>query len=167
MPFPSLSVKRPVTVAMFYIAVTLIGMYAFSKIGVDLLPNINIPHLLVQTTYSNASPEEIEKLITVPLESAAGTVTGVKNLTSVSKDGISVILIDFTWRTDMNFALLSLREKLDNVRFLLPREASRPTIIRVDPSVAPIMTLILSYKDETNERIRFVKHSADEMGIHA
>lgn len=60
MPLPSTSIKRPVSVAMFYIAVALIGIYAFSKIGVDLLPNINIPHLLIQTTYPNASPEEIE-----------------------------------------------------------------------------------------------------------
>src|SRR5690606_23635791 len=125
MSLPSLSIKRPVAVVMFFIAVALISIYAFSRIGVDLLPNIDIPHLLVQTTYLNASPDEIEKLITEPLESAAGTVTGIKNITSVSKEGISVISIDFTWGTDMNFALLSLREKLDNVRFLLPREAGR------------------------------------------
>lgn len=75
---------------MFYIAVALIGIFAFSRIGVDLLPNINIPHLLIQTTYPNASPEEIEKLVTEPLESSARTVTGIKNITSVSKEGISV-----------------------------------------------------------------------------
>src|SRR5690606_4028787 len=141
MSLPSVSIKRPVAIAMFYIAVALIGIYSFSRIGVDLLPNVNIPHLLVQTTYSNASPEEIEKLITEPLESAAGTVPGIKNVTSVSKEGISVISLDFTWGTNMDFALLSLREKLDNVRFLLPREAGRPTIIRSDPSASPIMTL--------------------------
>ena len=56
-------IKRPVTVAMFYIAVAFIGIYAFSRIGVELLPNINIPHLLIQTTYPNASPEEIENLV--------------------------------------------------------------------------------------------------------
>ncbi len=144
MAIASISIKRPVTVAMFYIAVALIGIYAFSKMGVDLLPNINIPHLLIQTTYPNASPEEIEKLITEPLESTARTVTGIKNITSVSKEGISVISVNFAWGTDMNFALLSLREKLDNVRFILPREAGRPTIIRVDPAATPIMTLSLS-----------------------
>src|SRR5690554_5273091 len=161
MSLPSLSIKRPVAVVMFFIAVALISIYAFSRIGVDLLPNIDIPHLLVQTTYLNASPDEIEKLITEPLESAAGTVTGIKNITSVSKEGISVISIDFTWGTDMNFALLSLREKLDNVRFLLPREAGRPTIIRVDPSASPVMTLVLSYNDKTGEEIKFVKHTSD------
>lgn len=174
MPIPSTSIKRPVTVAMFYIAVALIGIYAFSKIGVDLLPNINIPHLLIQTTYPNASPEEIEKLVTEPLESATRTVTGIKNITSVSKEGISVISVNFTWGTNMDFALLSLREKLDNVRFILPREAGRPTIIRVDPSATPIMTLSLSPRPSTKERgeeqtprnkVQFVSESSPESDI--
>ncbi|MGQ9798057.1 MAG: efflux RND transporter permease subunit [Ignavibacterium sp.] len=160
MPLPSTSIKRPVTVAMFYIAVALLGIYAFSKMGVDLLPDINIPHLLVQTTYPNASPEEIEKLITEPLESTARTVNGVKNITSVSKEGISVISLDFVWGTDMNFALLSLREKLDNARFILPREASRPSIIRIDPSASPIMTLVISYKNAFNTK--FIKQTSSE-----
>lgn len=163
MSIPSTSIKRPVTIAMFYIAVALLGIYAFSKIGVDLLPNVNIPHLLIQTTYPNASAEEIEKLITEPLESAARTVTGVKKITSVSKEGISVISIDFIWGTDMQFAILALREKLDNIRFILPREAERPTIIRIDPSAAPIMTLILSYKERN--KVQFVKEQSPENDI--
>ncbi len=72
MPLPSTSIKRPVTVTMFYLGIALIGIYAFSRIGVDLLPNVNIPHLLVQTSYPDATPEEVEKLITEPLESAVG-----------------------------------------------------------------------------------------------
>lgn len=159
---------------MFYIAVALLGIYAFSRIGVDLLPNINIPHLLIQTTYLNASPEEIEKLITEPLESAARTVNGIKSVTSVSKEGISVISLDFVWGTNMDFALLSLREKLDNVRFILPREAGRPTIIRVDPAATPIMTLSLSprpspkgrgVEQAPNNMIQFVSESSPESDI--
>lgn len=181
MPLPSISIKRPVSIAMFYIAVTLLGIYALSRIGVDLLPEINIPHLLVQTTYPNASAEEIEKLITEPLESAARTVTGIKNVTSVSKEGLSVISLDFVWGTNMDFAILSLREKLDNVRFILPREAGRPTIIRVDPAATPIMTLSLSTSNLTqntspkerevdprlnpNNKIQFVNESSPESEI--
>lgn len=158
MPLPSTSIKRPVSISMFYIAIALVSIYAFSRIGVDLLPNVNVPHLLVQTTYPNASPEEIEKLITEPLESAARTVTGIKNVISVSKEGLSVISLNFVWGTNMEFALLSLREKLDNVRFILPRESGRPTIFRVDPSATPIMTLVLTYNEGKN--IQFVKHSS-------
>ena len=164
MSLPSTSIKRPVTVTMFYIGIALLGIFAFSRIGVDLLPNINIPHLIVQTTYANATPEEIEKLVTEPLESAAGTVTGVKKISSVSKEGISVLAIDFVWGTNMDYALLSLREKLDNVSFMLPRDAGRPTILRVDPSSTPIISLVLSYKgDEGN--VKFVSYSADAADI--
>ena len=133
---------------MFYLGITFLGIYAFSRIGVDLLPNVNLPHLLVQTTYPNASPEEVEKLVTEPLESAVGTVTGVKKITSVSKEGISVISVDFLWGTDMNMAMLAMREKLDNIRFALPRETGRPTIVKSDPSASPIMSLVLAYRSQ-------------------
>ncbi|MCB0752135.1 MAG: efflux RND transporter permease subunit, partial [Ignavibacteriae bacterium] len=106
---------------MFFIGITFLGIYSFSKLGIDLLPNVSLPHLIVQTTYPNASPEEVEKLVTEPLESAIGTVVGVKKITSVSKEGISVISIDFLWGSNIDLSVLSLREKLDNIRFVLPQ----------------------------------------------
>ncbi|MBN1299715.1 MAG: efflux RND transporter permease subunit, partial [Melioribacteraceae bacterium] len=117
---------------------------------IDLLPNIYLPHLLVQTNYQNATPEEVEKLVTEPLESTIGTINGVKKINSVSKEGISVISVDFVWGTDMDMAVLAMREKLDNVAFALPRDAGRPTIVRADPSSEPIMSLVLSYKNRDN-----------------
>ena len=146
MSLSSTSIRRPITITVIFIAVSLLGIFAFSNLGVNLLPNVNLPHLMVQTTYPNAMPEEVEKQITEPLESAVGTVTGVKKVTSVSKEGVSVISVDFVWGTDMKYALLSLREKLDNMSFALPKEAGRPTIIRSDPSAAPILTLVLTTK---------------------
>ena len=86
MSISSASIRRPITVTVIFIAITLLGIFSFFNIGIDLLPNINIPHLIVQTTYPNASPEEVEKQITEPLESAVATVTGVKKVTSVSLD---------------------------------------------------------------------------------
>jgi len=82
----STSIRRPITVTVIFICIALLGIFPFFNIGIDLLPNINIPHLIVQTTYLNASPEEVEKQITEPLESAVATVTGVKKVTSVSLD---------------------------------------------------------------------------------
>jgi len=82
----STSIRRPITVTVIFIGIALLGIFPFFNIGIDLLPNINIPHLIVQTTYLNASPEEVEKQITEPLESAVATVTGVKKVTSVSLD---------------------------------------------------------------------------------
>lgn len=100
------SIHRPITITVIFIAVSLLGIFAFSNLGVNLLPNVNLPHLIVQTTFPNAMPEEVEKQITEPLESAVGTVTGVKKVTSVSKEGVSVISVYFVWGTDIKFALL-------------------------------------------------------------
>ena len=86
MSISSTSIRRPITVTVIFIGIALLGIFPFFNIGIDLLPNINIPHLIVQTTYLNASPEEVEKQITEPLESAVATVTGVKKVTSVSLD---------------------------------------------------------------------------------
>lgn len=151
---------------MLYLGLTFLGIIAFSRLGIDLLPNIYLPHLVVQTTYSNATPEEIEKLVTEPLESSIGTVSGVKKITSVSKEGISVISVDFVWGTDMDMTVITLREKLDNISFALPRETGRPTIIRSDPSGSPIMSLVLTNKtgrleqSKQNYRINYVDHSS-------
>lgn len=172
--FSRISISRPITTIMLFSALAFLGLFAFNQLGIDLLPNIYLPHLVVQTTYQNATPEEIEKLVTEPLESAIGTVSGVKKVNSISKEGISVISVDFVWGTDMNFALLQLREKLDNVSFVLPREAGRPTIIRADPSASPILSLVLSYKNATlpgdspgsDRQIgRFVDHSSSSYEI--
>ncbi len=164
MSLSSVSIRHPVSVVMLFLSITLLGLFAFSRLGIDLLPNVNIPHLIIQTTYPNATPEEVEKQITEPLESAATTVPGVKKVTSVSKEGISVISVDFVWGTEMKYALLSMREKLDNMSFALPKEAGRPTIIRSDPSSYPIMTLVLapssSLKGKAFSRIQYVGHSS-------
>ncbi|PIQ08097.1 MAG: hypothetical protein COW71_13480 [Ignavibacteriales bacterium CG18_big_fil_WC_8_21_14_2_50_31_20] len=136
---------------MFYIGIAMLGIFAFSKLGVDLLPNVVLPHLMVQTTYNNATPEEIEKLVTEPLESAVGTIPGVKDIKSVSKEGVSIISIDFVWGTEIDKTILTLREKLDNIRFVLPREAGRPSIIRANPSSTPIMSLVVSYKSRKSK----------------
>lgn len=160
---------------MLFLALAFLGIFAFSRLGIDLLPNIYLPHLVVQTTYQNATPEEIEKLVTEPLESTIGTISGVKKITSLSKEGISVISVDFVWGTDMNYTVLQLREKLDNTGFALPQEAGRPTIIRADPSASPILSLVLSYKnriptfefskDSKLTSSRFVDHSSPPQEI--
>jgi len=148
-----LAIRRPVTTSMFFIGIAILGIYAFNRLGVDLLPNVNIPHMMVQTGYPNANPEEVEKLITEPIESVIGTVPGVQKLTSVSREGISVISVDFVWGTDMNYSLLALREKLDNISYNLPRDAERPNIIRSDPSESPIMMLALTFRSNLNGKL--------------
>ncbi|PKL79277.1 MAG: hypothetical protein CVV25_08520 [Ignavibacteriae bacterium HGW-Ignavibacteriae-4] len=152
MQISKFSISRPISTIMLFLAFGFLGLFAFTQLGIDLLPNIYLPHLIVQTNYQNATPEEVEKLITEPLESTIGTVSGVKKITSASKEGVSVISIDFVWGTDMDMAVLAMREKLDNVSFILPRGSGRPTIVRADPSAEPIVSLVLAYKDRTHNQ---------------
>jgi hydrophobic/amphiphilic exporter-1 (mainly G- bacteria), HAE1 family len=169
-PLASVSIKKPVAISMFYIGVALLGIYSFTRLGVDLLPNINMPHLMVQTSYPNATPEEVELQVTERLEAQIGTVPGVKKIKSVSKEGMSVISVDFDWGTDMKYAFLSMREKLDNASFT-NTEIGRPVIVKSDPTSSPIMTLVLTMKsekkdstqkyiDEKSGGIKFVDHDA-------
>jgi len=131
--------NRPVTVAMFFIAVTIFGFISFDKLPVNLLPNIKYPSVTIWTEYLGNSPEEIEKEITSSIEASIGAVKGIKEIKSSSKDGISLIVVNFEWGTDMDFAVLSLREKLDAAT--LPETSERSNIIRIDPSEKPILGL--------------------------
>ncbi len=144
MSLPSISIRRPVTTLMFYTGVVLLGIIAFQNLAVDFLPSIKIPKLTVQTSYPNVSPEEIENNVTQPIEAALGTVVGAKKVTSVSREGLSLVTVEFYWGTNIDFAMLEVREKLDQLRASLPREAGRPTILRVDPATEPIMSIAVS-----------------------
>ncbi len=166
MSLPQNSVKRPVAVSMFYIALAVLGIYAFSKTGVDFLPDINKPHLMVQTENLNASAEEIEEMITKPLESQIASINGVKNISSISKEGVSLISVDFTYGTNMDYSFLALREKLDNTALTLPKEAKRPNILRTDPSSLPVMSLALSERNPKTSANRFIEPHSDSSEIN-
>lgn len=155
MSLSSLSTSRPVTVLMFFIGVVMLGIIAFLNLSVDFLPPIKIPKLTVQTSYPNTSPEEVERRVTQPVEAALATVVGAKRVSSISREGQSVVTVEFYWGTNMDFALLEVREKLDQMRGALPREAGRPTILRIDPSTEPIMTIVLASAagQETNVQV--------------
>ncbi|MBI3787756.1 MAG: efflux RND transporter permease subunit [Ignavibacteriales bacterium] len=159
MSLPSLSIRRPVTTLMFYIGIVMLGVIAFQNLAVDFLPTVKIPKLTIQTSYANTSAEEIENTITQPIESALGTVTGAKKVSSVSKEGLSVITAEFYWGTNMDFAMLDVREKLDQLRAALPRDAGRPTILRIDPATEPIMTIALS---EGESKADYLKTSSQK-----
>lgn len=138
------SIERPVTTLMFFIAIILLGMVSLSRLSIDLLPSISYPRLSVITQYPGVAPEEVETLITVPLEASISRIPGLRRVESVSKEGFSFISLEFTWGTDMNFALLHTRERLDSVRDSLPEGCEKPVIISLDPQSSPIMTLALT-----------------------
>jgi len=141
MALPDLSIRRPVATAMAFLAIVLVGTIAFTRLPVDLLPDVAFPTLSVWTQYPEAGPAEVERFITEPIERAVTRVPGVKSINSVSREGASQVQLQFLWGTDMDFATLNVREKLDNVRYDLPERAERPTILRSDPTSEPVITL--------------------------
>ncbi len=165
MSLTDISVNRPVTIATFFTGIAIIGLIALSYISVDFLPAIQIPELLVQTSYPGASPEEIEKQITEPIESILGTVGGVKRVTSISREGLSLVRLQFYWGTDIDYAMLEVREKIDAIRNSLPEEVERPTIVKIDPSTESIITIALTYagRDVAGREIAILKEFAEAL----
>ena len=134
MSIPGTSTRRPVAVAMLVLAVVLLGVISFTRLPIDLLPDVSFPRLVVYTSYPNVAPAEVERLITEPVERAVAQVAGVEKVTSVSQEGVSLVTVRFSWGTDMDFAALNTRERLDDIRDAFPETADRPTILRVDPT---------------------------------
>ncbi len=140
------SMSRPVTVFMLTLAALLFGFVSLSRLPLNLLPDIAYPTLTVQTSYPDAAPAEVEKLITEPLEEAVSVIPGLRGLRSVSRAGISEISLEFGWKTAMDFAALDVREKIDMVR--LPEDAGSPILLRYDPNLDPILRLGLHGKQD-------------------
>ena len=136
------SIGRPVTIIMLMTAMLLFGTIAFSRLPINLLPDITYPTLTVRTEYAGAAPNEIEKLISEPIEEAVGVVTGVVRVSSISRPERSDVILEFEWGTNMDFASLNVREKIDLLN--LPQAAAKPILLRFDPSLDPILRIPLS-----------------------
>lgn len=141
MSLPRVAIARPVAVAMFFLGVVFLGVLSFVRLPIDLLPDVAYPRLVVYTTDQGAAPAEVERFITEPVEQAVSTVPGVQGVESVTREGASLVSARFAWGTDMEFAALNVREKLDNVRDQLPEQAARPIVLRTDPRSEPILAL--------------------------
>lgn len=136
------AITRPVATSMFFLGVVLMGSLAFQRLQINLLPAIEYPRLTVVTTFANAAPGEMENLVTRPLSEAVGTVSGITKIDSESLEGTSLITLQFAWGTNVDFAVMEVREKIDLVRGVLPQDAGRPVVSRFDPSQAAIMEVV-------------------------
>ena len=124
---------------MLMVAIIAFGGVGFSRLAVNLLPDITYPTITVRTEYEGVAPLEIERLISEPVEGLVGVVSNVVRVSSISRPGISDVVVEFGWGTNMDFASLDIREKLDLSN--LPREAGKPILLRFDPSLDPVMRL--------------------------
>lgn len=139
MTIPEFSIKRRITVFMVILIVTIFGIIAFSRLGLDMLPELEYPVVSVITTYSGVSSEDVEKLITRPVESVVSTVKNVKRVNSTSQEGISAVIVEFEWGTKLDFAAQDVREKLSWVTDYLPKDADSPLVIKFNMSDYPIL----------------------------
>lgn len=143
-----IATERRVTIVMLTVAVGLFGIVSLSRLNLNLLPDISYPTLTVRTELTGAAPVEVENLLTKPIEEAVGVIRNVRLVRSVSRSGQSDVTLEFLWGTDMDIAGVEVREKLDVL--FLPLEASRPLLLRFDPSSEPIMRLgLLHDADDT------------------
>ena len=122
----------------------LLGIISWIKLPQELFPSISYPEITVVTSYKNAAPEEIENLVTKQIEEAVGTVNNVKRIKSISREGLSLVIIDFNWNTNMDFAALAVREKIDLIKEKLPREAEEPIVMKYNPFDLPVMNLAVT-----------------------
>ncbi|ADN03096.1 efflux RND transporter permease subunit [Spirochaeta thermophila] len=134
-------VGRPTTIAIVFALLVGFGLYTITNIAIDLYPEITPPVLVVSTSYAGAGPEEVEKVITRPLESVLSNVTNLKRITSTSSEGSSMLILEFTYGTDMAEAANSVRDNLEFVKDALPEEAGTPMIFKFNPSIIPILRL--------------------------
>ena len=147
MNLAEVSVKRPVTIIMFMLIIILLGSVSLTRLPIDLFPNMEIPVSVVVTEYPGVGPQEIEKLITNPIEGAVSTVENIDQVTSTTTEGRSIIIAQFKYGTDMNFASLQMREKIDMIKRMFPTEVGAPMVLKIDLTAMPIEQLTLSAKN--------------------
>ena len=138
MKLHDISIKRPVAVLMCVCIIILFGVVSLMNLAVDLFPEMNIPIVVVSTTYEGVGPKEVENLVTIPIENVVATVGNVDSVTSTSSQGNSLVVVEFVDGTDMDFAALEVREKVDLIKKYLPSDADMPTILKVDPSMMAV-----------------------------
>lgn len=139
-------VRKPYTVLVGILAVILLGFISFTRMSTDLLPEMELPYLIVYTTNPGASPEEVETSITRPLEAALGTTSGLKNITSTSAENVSMIMMEFSAETDLNGVMVQMNNTFDQLKDVLPENASTPALMQISADMMATMTLSVDYE---------------------
>lgn len=144
MNLSDLSIRRPVFITCVVTLMLFAGLFYARNMAVDLMPNVSFPYAAVSIVYPGTSPEEIEQLITKPIEEEVGTISGVKVVNSSSLEGFSLVWVEFTLETDVKWAEQQVRDKVSATKPRLPKDIKEPSIARFDPSETPIMMFSLS-----------------------
>lgn len=141
------SVKRPYTVVVGIILVLVLGVVSFSKMKTDLLPDMTLPYALVYTTYAGASPEEVETAVTRPVEQSMATISNIENVTSVSSENISLVILEFSQTANMDAVTIEMRENLDQIENYWDENVGSPIIMKMNPDMLPVMVAAVQAGD--------------------
>src|SRR5512144_1957514 len=154
----AISVKRPVFASVLILSLTVVGAFAFMQLGVDRFPKVDFPTVVVTTRLAGAAPEEVETEITDKIEEAVNTISGIDELRSTSSEGVSLVVVSFLLEKDADVAAQEVRDRVNRVLPLLPRNIVQPTVEKFDPDAAPVMTLAVS----ADKPIRDITEYADK-----
>lgn len=147
------SVKKPYTVVVGVVLIIVLGVVSFTKMTVDLLPSMNLPYAIVMTTYPGASPEQIEEVVTKPVEQTMATVSNIKNIMSMSSENASTVMLEFEQTANMDSATIEMRESLDQIKGFWPDEVTNPMIIKLNPDMMPVLVAAVSADAETSTQV--------------
>ncbi|MCU0821363.1 MAG: efflux RND transporter permease subunit, partial [Spirochaetes bacterium] len=161
MKLTDLSVDRPILSMMFFVALIVLGLVSYSKMSLDLFPDIDFPIAAVILEYKGVGPKEIESTVSRPIEEALASINNIEDITSVSKEGSSMVIVKYVWGTDMSLAVSDMREKIDIVKRFLPEDIETPIVMKFDLSMMPILMLSISGKNKTSAELR--EYAEDEL----
>lgn len=142
------SVKKPYTVVVAVIIVLLLGGISFLNLETDLLPELDLPFIAIMTNYGGATPEEVETVITKPIEQSVATINNIKNVTSVSRENTSFVMLEFNNDANMDSSIIEINSNLDLIKSFWDDNVSSPIIIRVNPDMLPVMISAIDIEGE-------------------
>lgn len=172
MNLADLSIRRPIFITCLVLLSLVAGLISMSRLGVDLFPDVTFPVVTVTTPYLGAGPAEVETLVSKPIEDELSTLSGIRRLTSINQEGVSIVIAEFTLETDVKYAEQQVRDRIGAVRHKLPDDVKESTIRRIDPADQPILTLSLTADlppaqlyDLANERIKPQLEQVNQVGL--
>jgi len=153
MRLPEFSVERPVTITMMILIIVVVGVVSLKNLGLDLMPDITYPVMSVVTTYEGVASEEMENLVTKPIEEIVATIKNVKKVKSFSQEGLSVVMVELEWGANQDFLAQDIRDRLDMLSDFLPEDIDTPMVVKFDPSMIPIFVYgVVGERDPRNLR---------------
>ncbi|MFU8812331.1 MAG: efflux RND transporter permease subunit [Balneolaceae bacterium] len=149
-----LAVKRPITFLMISLILIGFGLFGLTNLRLNLYPDVSFPTITVYTTYEGVAPEDMETLVTRPIEETVGSVSGIQRVRSLSSQGASVVRLNFSWGTDLFMAETEVRKRLDQIRRSLPQDAEQPVVFSYDPNDEPVVVLTLTSDTRSARELR-------------